>query len=203
MIIGKGDIKRLRWPIAGAVILIAIGIAAVTVSEQYVGIAKEKRKGTLAKRTAAQERLASAATEEKEIRANLVHYQKMLDAGIVGPKDRLDLIEKISAIKASRKLFDIKYNISAQRALEYPGIQATGIWDFVNSPMRLDMALLHEEDLLNFLSDLQASRQTHVVVRQCTLQRISGVVVTPTTSVPTLRSECLVDLINLLEAKPS
>ena len=203
MIVAKGDIKRLRWPIVGAVILIAIGIAAVVVSDRYVDLAKEHRKGTQATRTAAQERVASAAEEEKEIRANLVHYRRMVDAGIVGPKNRLDLIEKIAAIKSARKLFEIKYNISPQRALEYPGIQPTGSWDFVNSPMRLDMSLLHEEDLLNFLADLQASRQTYVVVRQCTLQRIAGVALTPTTAAPTLKSECTVDLINLVESKPS
>ncbi len=203
MIVGKGDIKRLRWPIIGAAILIAMGVAAITASERYVDVAKESRKGTLARRTAAQERLASAAEEEKQIRANLVYYQKMIDAGIVGPKDRLDLIEKIAAIKTDRKLFEIKYNISPQRALEYPGIQPTGAWDFVNSPMRLDMTLLHEDDLLNFLADLQASKQTHVVVRKCVLQRIPGAALTPTTAAPMLQSECLVDLINLMESKPS
>ena len=199
----KQDFKLLRWPLLGAVVLVAAGAAAMLVSEQYVDSARERRKATQSQRTAAQDRVARAAEEEREIRANLVHYRKMMDAGIVGPKDRLDLIERIAAIKTQRKLFEIRYNISPQRALDYPGMQQTGAMDFVNSQMRLDMMLLHEEDLLNFLADLQGSKQTYVVVRHCTLQRVAGAPTAATAAVPTLKSECTVDLVNLVEGKPS
>jgi hypothetical protein len=175
----------------------------MTISEHYVDIAKERRKGTQVKRTAALERVARAAEEEKEIRGNLVHYRKMIESGIVGPKNRLDLIEKIAAIKTQRKLFEIKYNISAQRPLDYPGIQQTGALDFVNSQMRLDITLLHEDDLLNFIADLQASRQTHVSVRHCTIQRLPGAPANVSGAVPMLKSDCTVDLINLIDSKPS
>lgn len=203
MKITNEDIRRLRWPLVAAVLLVVAGIGTMVVSENYVSAAKEYRKGTQAKRTTAQERVARAAEEEKEIRANLVYYRRMVESGIVGPKDRLDLVEKIAAIKTSRKLFEIKYNISPQRALEYQGLKPTGAMDFVNSPMHLDMTLLHEDDLLNFLADLQASKQTHVVVRHCSLQRLSGLAPIPNVAVPTLKSECNVDLINLIDTKPS
>lgn len=203
MKITNDDIRRLRWPFVAAAFLTVAGIGTMFVSEHYVSVAREYRKGTLAKRTTAQERVARAAEEEKEIRANLVFYRRMVDSGIVGPKDRLDLVDKIAAIKSARRLFEIKYNISPQRALEYQGIKPTGSIEFVNSPMRLDMTLLHEDDLLNFLADLQASKQTHVVVRHCSLQRMSGVAPVPNVATPTLKSECNIDLINLIDTKPS
>lgn len=203
MTLTKADFRLVRWPILGAIVLVAAGAAAMIVSERYVDTARERRKATQAQRTAAQDRVARAAEEEKEIRANLVHYRKMIAAGIVGPKDRLDLIESIAAIKTQRKLFEIRYNISPQKALDYPGIQPTGAMDFVNSQMKLDMMLLHEEDLLNFLADLQASKQTYVVVRRCTVERLGAAPTSGAAAVPMLKSECTVDLVNLVESKPT
>jgi hypothetical protein len=203
VILSKGNLKQLRLSIAAALILIGSGVASLIVAEGYVDAAKENRKSTQARKVSALDRVARASEEEKEIRANLVHYQKMVASGIVGARERLDLIDSIAAIKKARRLFEIKYSISPQSVLEYAGVQPTGSLDFVNSPMRIDMALLHEDDLLNFIEDLKASKQTHVVVRHCSMQRIAGVSLTSGPATPTIKAECLLDLINLLEVKPS
>ena len=203
MMLNKDNLKRLRIPIVATLLLIGSGVASLIAVENYVDVAKENKKGTQARAIAAQDRVARASEEEKEIRANLIHYQKMVASGIVGARERLDLIDSIAAIKKARRLFEIKYSIAPQSVLEYPGVQPTGSLDFVNSPMRVDMSLLHEDDLLNFIEDLKASKQTHVTVRHCSMQRIAGVSLTSGPATPTIKAECLLDLINLLEVKPS
>lgn len=203
MILNKDNFKRLRLSIAATLLLVGLGVASLIIAEKYVEAAKENKKSTQARSSAAQDRVARASEEEREIRANLVHYQKMVASGIVGARERLDLIDSIAAIKKSRRLFEIKYSIAPQSVLEYAGVQPTGSMDFVNSPMRIDMSLLHEDDLLNFIEDLKASKQTHVVVRHCSMQRIAGVSLTSGPATPTIKAECLIDLINLLEVKPS
>ena len=197
----KQDFRQLRWPLAIAVVFAIAGAGALLYSERNLDAARGAAAVAKASRTTAQDRVAKAAEEEREIRSDLVFYQRMVDAGMVGTRNRLDLIEKISAIKTARKLFEIKYNIDAQKPLDYPGITPSGAMDFVTSRMQLDIMLLHEEDLINFLDDLRAAGQSLVSVRQCSLSRQDRA---PSQAVaPTLQAQCLVDLITLVENKPS
>jgi hypothetical protein len=124
--------------------------------------------------------------------------------GMVGEQSRLDWIESIARIKNQRKLFEIRYNIEAQNTLDYPGVVATGAADFVVSRMKLSMLLLHEGDLLNFLSDLQVAGKAHVSVRRCTVTRIErGATPSATALQPRLRAECQVDLVSVRGIKPA
>jgi hypothetical protein len=129
----KQDFRQLRWPLAVAVVFAIAGAGVLLYSEQHLDTARRSAATSKASQAAALDRVAKAAEEERDIRSDLVFYQRMVDTGIVGSRNRLDLIEKISAIKAERKLFEIKYNIDAQKPLDYPGITQSGTMDFVTS----------------------------------------------------------------------
>ena len=202
MKVAREDLKRLSLPAIITAALIGLGVAALSVSEHYLALAKTARAEARAQRVAAQDRMAKASEEEREIRENLVSYRKMQDQGMIGSENRLDWIDSIAGIKARRKLFEIKYTIEAQKALDYPGITSTGATVFVVSRMKLDMTLLHEEDLLNFLSDLQGAGKSLVSVRNCSIARLDrGSLTASQTVLPRLRSECQIDLITLKEGK--
>jgi len=131
-----------------------------------------------------------------------VHFEQMRQHGMMGEQNRIDWIESIARIKNDRKLFEIRYSIAAQRSVDYPGVVATGAADFVVSRMRLNMLLLHEGDLLNFLADLQAAGKGHVSVRHCSVARIERGAPSATALQPRLRAECLVDLVSVRGIKP-
>ncbi len=107
-------------------------------------------------------------------------------------------------IKNDRKLFEIRYNFDAQRPLDYPGMVPTSAADFVVSRLKLDMLLLHEGDLLNFLADLQSGIKAHVSVRSCVVSRVErGAAPGATSLQPRLRAECQVDLISVRGLRPA
>ncbi len=199
MIIVRDDLKRLRLPLVAAAALLALGAACLLASENYLDTAKKARDAARLSRVAAQERVSKVSEEEREIRENLVHYEQMRRRGMVGEQSRLDWIESIARIKNDRKLFEIKYSIEAQRPLDYPGIVATGAADFVVSRMNLEMLLLHEEDLLNFLADLEVAGKAYVSVRHCTVSRIERAAALQ----PRLRADCQVDLVSVRGVKPA
>jgi hypothetical protein len=202
MKVAREDLKHLRLPALAAAALVALGAAAIGVSEHYLALANTARAAVRAQRIAAQERMSKASEEEREIRENLVSYRKMQDQGMTGPENRLDWIDSIAKIKTERKLFEIKYSIEAQKALDYPGIASAGAMDFVVSRIMLDMTLLHEEDLLNFISDLQSAGKSLVSVRRCSIARLDrGSLAASQTLLPRLRSECQIDLITLKGGK--
>jgi hypothetical protein len=195
--LGKQDLRLLRWPLLGASLLLFAGAATLWYAEYHLDLARQQQAATQKQRLAAQDRVAKASEEEREIRNHLVYFQRMVDAGIVGSKNRLDLVENISGIKNELKLFDIRYNIEPQKPVDYPGIAKTGAMEFVASRMQLDMRLLHEEDLLKFLRELQAKGQSMVSVRQCKLSRIDRGGATGPLA-PGLQAQCSIDLINLV-----
>jgi len=157
---------------------------------------RAEQKSAATERENAQNRLARATDEEREIREKLVDYRKLRDRGVIGDEQRLEWVERIAEIKARRKLFDVKYAIDPQRAADYPGIAGAGDVEFMVSPMNVDLALLHEEDLFRFLEDLRGALSSHVLVRKCTMQRFErggperGIA-------PRLRAECAIDLVTI------
>jgi hypothetical protein len=202
MNIARDDIKQLRSALALAAVLVVAGAACLVSSDYYLDGAKRAREAARQSRVQAQERVSKVSEEEREIRENLVYFEQMRGRGMIGEQNRLDWIESIAKIKNDRKLFEIKYSIEAQKALDYPGIVATGTGDFVVSRMKLDMLLLHEEDLLDFLADLDAAGKSQVSVRRCSVTRIDRGAAAGALQ-PRLRAECQVDLISVKGLRPT
>jgi hypothetical protein len=204
MNIERNDFRRLRMPLAAAIALLALGAACLITSGYFLDEEKSVQAATRLSRVAAQERVSRVSEEEREIREDLVYYEQMRQRGIVGEQSRLDWIESITRIKNDRKLFEIRYSFEAQKPLDYPGLVATGAAEFVVSRLKLDMLLLHEGDLLNFLADLQTNIRAHVSVRKCTVGRIErGAAPAATSLQPRLRAECLIDLVSVKGIKPA
>lgn len=204
MNVTRDDLKRLRVPLVLAAVMIAVGASGLLTSQSYLDSAKSARDSSRASRKAAQERVLRVSEEEREIRENLVDYEHMRERGMIGEQSRIEWIESISRIKQNRKLFEIKYSIEAQRALDYPGVVATGTADFVVSRMKLEMLLLHENDLLDFLADFEAAKKAYVSARQCRVTRIERAPVQSATGLqPRLRAECQIDLVSVRGIRPA
>jgi len=72
------------------------------------------------------------------------------------------------------------------------------------SRMKLEMLLLHENDLLDFLADLEAARKAYVSARQCQVTRIERAPAPGSTALqPRLRAECQVDLVSVRGVRPT
>jgi len=200
MKLGAGELKRLRLPVAACVVLTIAGAACYFAVNDYLLETKKLAAATSAQRIEAKAKLASANEEEREIKANLQQYQALAARGIVGDEKRLDWIDTITAIKNERRLFNITYSIEPQQQLEYPGFTSGGGVNFVVSRTKIEMQLLHEEDLLNFIDDLANRGRLYLSVRSCDIQRTErggG-----TTLAPRLRAICVFDLITIRHSKP-
>ncbi len=200
MTLDRSFLKRLRGPIAAALILIGIGAAALMVSDTRLVEARKARKAAQDQLRSTRDRVSRVAEEEREIRDNLVYFEKMASRGMVGAEKRLEWIESIAAIRQRRRLFEIRYTVDAQRVVDYPGVVQTRKSDsatFMASRLKLDMQLLHEGDLLAFLADLEAAGNSLVSPRSCNISRVEGAGGGGGPMRPRLRANCVVDMITL------
>lgn len=141
-------------------------------------------------------RLARADDDEREIREKIARYQELVAQGRTVPERRLDWVETLRSIQETRRLLGLDYEISPQKPLDSKSGPVGG-HEFLASPMKLQMPLLHEDDLLGLLADLSARVQALVSVRKCTIERLPFDASRQNPA--TLRADCEIDWITLRE----
>lgn len=200
----KADFPRIQWSVAILVLLALLGGGVVFGSLQLTKKAQAEARRVEADRADIRNKLARARDEEQEIRAKIARYQELVERGYVTEEQRLDWIERIAQVKAARKLIDVQYELMPQKPVEtglLPEGNVGGGYEFRSSAMKLQMLLLHEEDLLGFLADLRARVRALIVVRECTVERIPRSAASERGVQPQLKADCDLDWITLREKK--
>lgn len=197
------DLKRVQWNIALLLFLSMVGAGTVLASFKFREVADKSVKQATGIQSEIKTRLARAKDEEVELREKILRYNAMDQRGIIGEEHRLDWIEQIRKVEEKHKLLEIQYELSPQKPLDakvLPG--AGGDFEFLSSPMRLDMPLLHELDLVNFLTGLNADVQAYLRLKSCSIQRIPTPLATKgSAATAQLKARCELDWITIREKR--
>lgn len=197
------DLKRMQWAITFLVVMTLIGGGSVWSVQQLKKSSEKSLRDVSAERRDIQGKLARAREEQQELRDKIGRYQELKAQGLIGPEQRLDWIEIIARLKAARGIFKLDYDFAPQRPVDaamLPGGAAAGGFEIMSSQMRLQLQLLHEGELLNFLSELRDAVPALVQVRSCTIERLAPGN-TDRGKNAQLTAECILEWITLREGK--
>ena len=197
MTLTRDELRRLALPLLIAAALLAVGAAIIysagegmRMTQASLGVAQSERRQNA-------ERLARIAEEEREVNQKMDVYKQLKALNILGEERRLEWADAINRIRVQRELLDVRYRVERQKLLSSaPGKPANV--DFFASTMRIDLQLLHEEDLLRFLADLRDSGNAYYAVKKCAITR-TGQAVGGTTMTPRLQASCDIDLITIVD----
>lgn len=193
----RDELKRLALPVLIAVALIAGGAALIVSAGEGLRVAQARLAQAQNERRQNAERLARIAEEEREVSQKIDVYKRLKSLNILGEERRLEWADAINRIRVQRELLDVRYRVERQKLINsVPGKPASV--DFFASTMKVDLQLLHEEDLLRFLADLRASGNAYYSVKRCVMTR-TGQAVSGTTMVPRLSAQCDIDLITIVD----
>lgn len=193
----REELKRLIAPLAIALALLGAGAALMWSAAGALRSAQAQLAVAQTERRQNNERLARIAEEEREVSEKIDVYQRLKSLNILGEERRLEWADAITRIRTERELLDLRYIVERQKLLtSAPG--KPGSVDFYASTMKVELALLHEEDLLRFLADLRQSGNAFYAVKKCALTR-TGQAVAGATMTPRLRGECDIDLITVID----
>jgi hypothetical protein len=191
------ELRKLAAPLAMLVALLAAGAGLIYWVEQEQRATHQQLAGAREQRNQARDRLTRIADEEKEVSDKLEVYRRLKSLHILGEEQRLEWADAMTRIRNARELLDLRYSVGRQQTIaSVPGKPANV--DFYSSTMKVDIALLHEGDLLGFLHDLRESGNAFYSVKRCAIRR-TGIAATGTSIVPRLRAECDIDLITIID----
>lgn len=163
---------RASW----LVLAVALVAGAAIVYGSYWYGEKEKRDSIVAGRRLqdARSRLDNARRERDNLNESADMFRTLLARGLLEREHRLDLVEKVNALRTRHQLTSLDYEIAPQRTLELPGGRVFPSVDVLASRVKLRARSLHEGDVLGFIDELSRSPQGFYPVDQCTLRRIAG-----------------------------
>jgi len=191
------ELKKLALPLVLLVALLGAGAGLILWTQAEQAVAARQLAAARTERSQAQERLTRIAEEEKEVNDKLEVYRRLKSLHILGEEQRLEWADAMTRIRTTRELLDLRYLVDRQRSLSvFPGKPA-GV-EFFASTMRVEIALLHEGDLLGFLRELRDSGNAYYSIKRCALTR-TGTAPTGASIVPRLRADCEIDLITIID----
>jgi hypothetical protein len=191
------ELKKLILPLLACVGLLAAGATLITWVRQEQRDAARELTAAREAQAQARERLMRIAEEEREVKEKLQVYLRLRELHILGDERRLEWADAMTRIRTQRELPDLRYRVERQRLLSSVGPKAAAV-DFFASAMKLEVAALHEGDLLNFLTDLRDTGNAYYSVRRCSLAR-TGPALAVAGLAPRLRAECEIDLITIID----
>jgi len=191
------ELKTLALPLIACLVLLAVGAGAIVWARQVQREAGREFAAARDARAQAGERLARIAEEEREVKEKLQVYLRLRELGILGEERRLEWADAMTRIRTQRELPDLSYRVERQRLLSTVGAKPATV-DFYASTMKVQVAALHEGDLLNFLSDLRDTGNAYYSVRRCSIVR-TGPAPAVGGLAPRLRAECEIDLITIVD----
>lgn len=166
MSFGRRDFRKLALPLLAALLLFGAAGTLAYWSRQHEQRAGRQRHAAALARDSIAQRLSQVRNEESDLKARAQLFQQLQTAGITGDERRLDWTELLHRLQRELRLPGMRYDFSAQHALDK--VQGTA-YSYYASPMHLELQVLHERDLLDFLDRLQHEANALVLVRACKL----------------------------------
>lgn len=197
MTVTHAEIRKLLGPLLVLVVLVAAGIFLALRAD--AGLLKAQQGLAAARKNLneARTRLDRIAEEEREVTAKLAIYRRLKELHVIGHERRLEWADAMAQIRKRRDLLDLRYRVDPQKLLAtVPGKPADV--NFYSSTMKVEIALLDENDLFDFVHDLRTSGNAYYSVRRCAIERVN---VAPSAGAmaPRLRAECVIDLITVVD----
>ena len=197
MKLGSKDFRKLQISVFGMLLMVALGVASVLFSRSQVKQADQAFSATQSERNNQDTKLKRLRSEERQIREHAALFNALKARGVIGEEQRLEWVELLKDIRERLRLIDLRYEISPQQPLEKTPV---GTLALHASTMKLQLNLLHEEDLTRLLDDLRRQAHALLQVKRCDVSRMqrSG---PENTLQGYLQAECLIDWITVRETE--
>lgn len=193
------DRKKLSIPLLSLVLALVCAVAMGYFADRLYQQSQQQSSQFETELNAAKQRYLSSGQEKMLIESYLPQYQRLIEEGFVGEERRIEWVEHLRQIHNAHKLFGIDYSIGAQEKYAPSFLPNLGSFVLERSVMKLDLAMLHEGDLINLLNDLKTRETAPAVVRDCEIVRVGNAQANSRDLVPRMQAKCEIDWLTVKE----
>lgn len=187
------DFPHLQISLLAASLMMFVGAGLAYAAFSSTQAAQRDRATAQAERNDIDGKLRRASSEQSEIKEKSERFNTLQARGIIGDEQRLEWVELLKSIRDQRRLLDLQYEFAPQRELD---AKPDGGFAFFASTMKVQIKLLHEEDLTRFLSDLHEQARALVLVKSCNVSRLPHEAAETSLSAQLL-ADCQIDWVTL------
>ena len=130
--------------------------------------------------------------EEKAIKTYMPEFIDLYNKGVIGQEQRLNWLEMLRESESSIRLPALAYTINSQRPYAPAFPVDLGKFQLYASEMSLQLSLLHEGDLLNFLKLMDQKASGMFTVNNCKFSK-SGDIVMDNPKAANITVDCNLD----------
>jgi hypothetical protein len=159
-------------PLLALLVVLVAGAAAIYYTDRLTVTARQQLAQQQKQLKEARTRLQKSGEEKDLIVRYLDSYRQLERAGFVGEEQRINWLDGLRVANQQADLFGVTYQIGTQAPYAYAAQYSPGQIALNQSVMRLDFRLLHEADLMRFISALSRQGGGIFTVDQCMLRRI-------------------------------
>ena len=201
MKLSNADWLALRAPITVIAVILLSGAALV--ASTHVALKKTKAAVIASEKSLkeAREQLYKSGEEKNRILRFSQSYLDLQQTGFIGEEERINWVDALRATSLQLKMFGANYQIEARQAYKPQGLPDMGNFHLYRSVMKLELGLLHEEDLMRFLAALASQKVGLFSLQACSLQNSRPAGAMQTKVQPNLKADCTIDWITLSEGK--
>lgn len=193
MKIKPDDFSLLRGALLFLLAAAIISLGGWVGSWQYRKMAESEQDAAQRSLSAARAQLANARSQQQFFAENRSIYAELAAKGLFADEKRLDWIEAVNKLRDRHRIFNIEYELAPQQRFAN---EITYVAAFA-SKIDLKFALLHEQDLLDFLADFKKEAPGTFVLDSCALSRsVKG---EPKPNEPNLSGNCTMQWITVKE----
>lgn len=168
------DWRWLQPSLIALALVVIAGGALLWFAHQRAELAEKALQAQQRQLSQARQRYQASGQEKDTIVQYLPVYQRLIREGLIGEEKRIEWVDSLRTLHQNDKLFGINYSIGVQEAYKPVFSLDPGTMTLYRSVMKLDLAMLHEGDLLLLLDQLRAEKITPFIVRQCEMIRRPG-----------------------------
>lgn len=166
------DLQALRTPLLLLLIVLLAGAGAIYYTDRLTAEARQQLARQQNQLKDARTRLQKSGDERDLIVRYRDSYRQLEHAGFIGEEQRINWLDGLRLANQQADLFGVDYQIGTQTPYPHAAAYAPGQIAMNQSVMRLQFRLLHEADLMRFLSALSRQGGGFFTVDQCVLRRI-------------------------------
>lgn len=170
----QADLPHIKWSLLTLLIALAMGGGSILFTQKYSEQAEHAKRDAEKDLQNARSKLNTTRSDLQNMAIYTREFKAMQQHGIVGEERRLSMIEVLNRLKNQNLVLDFKYSIAPQQSYKPPVALTPGNFDLLYSPMKIQLVLLHEGQLMHFMDRLTQDMPGWFILESCAMKRNEG-----------------------------